>query len=104
MMHMKMINDCIRRLREANIPRMQKLQVEIVLLRIKRFLLALEDELTNGDCRKELGMQTFYADFMQLCCSSDIEAAKGCKEVVEEMAGRVAAVVGAWEKVGSTKE
>jgi hypothetical protein len=89
----EMINDCMKRLREAGIPRIQKLQVEIVLLRIKRFLLALEGKVTNGDCHRELGMEKFHADFTRLCCSSDIEAATGCQVVVEEMADKLAAVV-----------
>lgn len=52
----------------------------------------------NLECKRSMPTSCSFA------APQDIEAAKGCKEVVEEMADRVAAVVEAWEKVGSTKE
>lgn len=87
------INKCIKQLRTFDLPRMQKLQVETLLIQIKRLLISLEGEVRDADCRRELEMDAFYDGFTAECLSPESDAAECLKSKVERLAGKVAAMV-----------
>lgn len=87
------INKCIKELRSLDLPRMQKLQVETLLIRIKRLLLSLEGKVRDADCRKELEIDAFYVDFTGGCLSPETDAAECLRLKVERLSAKVAAMV-----------
>lgn len=86
------INKCIKQLRSLDLPRMQKLQVETLLIQIKRLLLSLEGEVRDADCRKELEIDAFYDSLTGGCLSSETDAAECLTSKVERLSAKVAAL------------
>lgn len=87
----KKLDECIQRIRAVDLPRMQKLQVEIVLLRIKHFYLKQEGIVLERELLQVFEIEKFYADFKRLCCCADIEAATNCHLIVERLWAKIAA-------------
>ena len=92
------INKCIKQLRTFDLPRMQKLQVETLLIQIKRLLVSLEGEVRDADCRRELEMDAFYDGFTAECLSPGMNAAECLRTKVERLSAKVAAMVKATGK------
>jgi hypothetical protein len=92
------INKCIKQLRNLDLPKMQKLQLETLLIQVKRLLVALEGEVRDADCRKELEIDSFYDGFSVGCLSPETDAAECLRSEVERLSGKVAAMVNAVAK------
>lgn len=89
----RIVDKCIKELGRSHWPTKQKLEIETLLIRAKRLLLAVEGEVPDAECRKDLEIDAFYAGFCSACSSLEAEAVEKLKADVLRLLAKVTAMV-----------
>ena len=87
----QIVKNCLQELQNHQIPLVEKLQIEIELLQVKRLLLVIDGESWKSTVVTQLGFEAFEAAFLANCSAGGEEGSTDLMSLIKDLRAAVTA-------------